>query len=85
MDPNGNGGVDWAGIISGSTDSFLSVYSTVTQNPIAQEAPNSVMDYIVGTDYGRPGGGIVQAPAFGGVTLLLLGGVAVLAIMAFRR
>lgn len=78
-------GIDWGGIISGSTDSFLRIYSTVTQKPIAQESPNSVMDYIVGTDYGRPGGGIVQAPAMGGATLLLLGGVVILAIMAFRK
>ena len=85
MDQDQSQGIDWGGIIGGSTDSFLRIYSTVTQKPIAQEQPNSVMDYIVGTDYGRTGGGFAQAPAMGGATMVLLLGVGVLAIWALTR
>lgn len=79
-----DGGIDWGGIISGTTDSFLRIYSTVTQKPIAQRAPNSVMDYIIGTDAGQSTGGIVRQGT-GGLTMVLLLGVGALAIYAIAR
>ena len=72
-------GSDWADIIQAGTGSFLQVYSTVTQKPIAQQRPNSMMEAVVGADYasGRSAG-------IGGSAVLVLVAVIVGAVFIFK-
>lgn len=74
-------GAEWADVIQAGTGSFLQVYSTVTQKPIATQRPSSVMDVITGTDLGTAG----RVGALGGTTTLVLLAVVVGAVVIFAR
>lgn len=72
-------GSDWADIIQAGTGSFLQVYSTVTQKPIAQPRPNSMMEAVVGADYASG-----SRAGLGGSAVLVLLVVVVGAIVIFK-
>lgn len=78
-------GDEWAKIISSGVAGGLAVYSTVTQKPIRTPAQGSLLGTITGTDYGPYGTPSASAPLGASTSILLLGGLAVVALFLLKK